>query len=75
MALDDGVVVAAKVTLSTVIALGLSVKLNVEVDLGIARIKRRLNLFILQIKQWALLRMALLPFRTACTVFQFRLFR
>ena len=74
MALDDGVVVAAEVTLSAVVAVGLSVELNVEVDLGIARIKRRLNLFILQIKQWTLLRMALLPFRTACKVLGFRLF-
>ena len=74
MILDDSVVLAAEVALSAVVSLTPRVELNVQVDLGIARIQRRLNFLVLQIKQRTLLRVALLSLRAASKVLKFGLF-
>ena len=61
---DGGVIVAAEVALSAIIPVGLSVELDVQIDLRISRVYRHLHFIIIQIEVLrTLLRMTLLPFR------------
>ena len=73
MLLHQGVIVGAEVALAAVVAVGLSVELDVDVDLRVSGVE--CNLIFRQIKTLsALLWMALLPFGASSEVLVFGVF-